>query len=281
MLFSFLRPALFICLLALTGAALGASLFSAGLIAKSEQQVRRATSAYMVRVISPATDDAVTRAATTLAAAPDVRGARPMDAARAAQLLSRWGGRPFNAKDLPPLRLIEVRTTGATDALTMSASFMERLRTAGIAAEVYDSGPLPREGLAPARLAFASGLTITAALTLALAFALAAAGGGGGARATSPVDHGATRRATLAAFGRAGAEAAFLAAAVAVCLALIIAPGMRAAAGDAISFGSMIASLSPWDVLISLGAPLAAGAAGLIGARIGAASGYDAADRLG
>lgn len=281
MLFSFMRPALFACLLALVGAALGASLFAAGLIAKTEQQQRRAMSAYIVRVLNPATDEAVSSAAAALSQTPDVRGARAMDPARAAQLLSRWGGRPFDAKDLPPLRLVEVRTEGTTDTVTMSAALMDRLRAAGIAAEVYDSGPLPTASAASSRLAFFAGISIATALTLALVFALATAAQGERTRATLWADHGATRRATLAAFGRAGAEVAFLAGAAAVLLALIVAPGMRAAAGEAISFSSMIASLSPWDVLISLGAPLAAGAAGLMGARIGAASAYDAADRLG
>lgn len=279
--FSFMRPALFAAVLALVGAGLGIGLFTAGLVARSAQHTQRATSAYTVRVLTPATDDAVTKAAAALAATPDVQTARPMDAARAAALLSRWGGRPFNARDLPPLRLIEVRTTGAKDSVAMGASLTERLRTAGITAEIYDSGPADPAGAAPARLAAAAGVSIAAALALALVIALAAAARAERTRATLWADHGATRRATLAAFGRAGAEVAFLAGAVAVFLALIVAPGMRAAAGEAISFESMIASLSPWDVLIGLGAPLIAGAAGMIGARIGAASAYDAADRLG
>ncbi len=281
MLFSLMRPALFATLLALIGAGLGVGLFSAGMVARSAQQMLRASSAYTVRVLSPATDEAVIKAAAAIAAAPDVRAARPMDAARAAALLSRWGGRPFNARDLPPLRLIEVRTVAAKDAAAMAALLTERLRTAGVAAEIFDSGPPEPAGAVLPRLAAVAGAAIAAVIALAVASALAAAAHAERTRAALWADHGATRRATLAAFGRAGAEVAFIAGAAAVVLALIVAPGMRAAAGETISFQSMIASLSPWDVLIGLGAPLVAGAAGLVGARIGAASAFDAADRLG
>lgn len=279
--FSLTRPALFVSLLVLVGAGLGAGLFSAGIVATSALQARQAASAYTVRIVMPATDDAVTKAALVLAATPDVRAAAPMNAARAASLLSRWGGRPFNAADLPALHLIEVRTVGVTDTAAMAGALKTRLSTAGITADVYDSGPARPQGAVSARNARAAGGAIALAALLALAFATAAAARAERARATLWADHGATRHATLAAFGRAGAEVAFLAGAAALILALALTPGMRAAAGEAISFRSMIASLSPWDVLIGLGAPLAAAAAGMIGARIGAAAAYDAADRLG
>ena len=281
MTFSLMRPALFVSLLLLIGAGLGAGLFTAGIVAASELQTRQAASAYTVRIIMPTTDDAVTKAAEALAATPDVRTAAPMDSARAASLLSRWGGRPFNAADLPALHLIEVRTIGVSDTAAMTATLKTRLSAVGVTADVYDSGPARPQTAVSSRRALAAGGAIGAAVMLALAFATAAAARAERARATLWADHGATRQATLAAFGRAGAEVAFLAGATALVIAFAATPGVRAAAGEAISFTSMMASLSPWDVLIGLGAPLVAAVAGAIGARIGGAAAYNAADRLG
>lgn len=280
MLISFLKPGLFLSLLLLVAVGLTVCLGAAGSAARADLETRRAASAYTVRVLAPASDDAVAKAATALARAPGVRTAQPMDAARAARLLTRWGGRPVNTSDLPPLRLIEVRTAGA-DVASTTALLTETLRTAGVAAEIYDAGPANQAGAVSPRISILAGAAVALAVFAALAFALAAAARAERVRVTLWADLGATRAATLAAFGRAGAEIAFLAGAATVILALAVAPGVRIAAGEAISFGSMIASLSPWDVLIPLSAPLGAALAGGFGARVGAGGAFDAADRLG
>jgi cell division transport system permease protein len=281
MLVSFLRPGLFISFAILIAAGLAVALGASGLAGRAANEAAKAASAYTVRVLAPASEDALAKAVTALAAAPGVRTAQPMDADRAAQLLTRWGGRPINAADLPPLRLIEVRLAEPGDSGRTPALLTERLRTAGVAAEIYDAGPADPGRPAAVRLATIAGAGVCAAFLLALYFAAAAAARAERTRATLWADLGATRAATLAAFGRAGAEIAFLAGAAAVILALVAAPGVRMAAGETISFATMIASLSSWDVLIALAAPLLAAAAASFGARTGAASAFDAADRLG
>lgn len=281
MFVSFLRPGLFMNFAILIAAGLVVALGASGLGARAASETARVASAYTVRVLPPASEDALAKAVTTLSAVPGVRTAQPMDAARAAQLLTRWGGRPINAADLPPLRLIEVRLAEPGDSVSTPALLTERLRTAGVAAEIYDAGPADPGRPAGARLTAIAGAGTCGAILLALYFAAAAAARAERTRATLWADLGATRAATLAAFGRAGAEIAFLAGAAAVILALVAAPGVRMAAGETISFATMIASLSSWDMLIALVAPLLAAAAASFGARAGAASAFDAADRLG
>lgn len=281
MLVSFLRPGLFVGLAILIAAGLAVALGASGLAARAANDIDRANTAYTVRVLPPASDDALAKAVTALTGAPGVRSARPMDAARAAQLLTRWGGRPVSAADLPPLRLIEVRLAAAGDPVRTSALLTERLRTAGVAAEIYDAGPADPGRPAAVQLALVAATGICLALLVAVYFAAAAAARGESVRARLWADHGASRADALAAFGRAGSEIAFIAGAAAVVVALAVAPGVRLAAGEAISFGSMIASLSPWDVLVALATPLTAAAAAAIGARAGAAVAFDRADRLG
>jgi len=280
MLVSFLRPGLFASLFLLVAVGLTVSLGAAGLAARADQERQRIASSFMVRVLAPASDDAVAKAAKALADAPGVRTAAPMDPARAARLLTRWGGRTLSPSDLPPLQLIEVRAAGG-DVGRTTALLTETLRKAGVAAEVYDPGPaVAARPIAP-QLAVMAAATVALAVFASLLFALAAAARAERTRLTLWADLGVTRSATLAAFGRAGSEIAFLAGATTMILALIVAPGVRIAAGEAISFQSMIASLSPVDVLIALSAPLLAALAGGFGARIGAGGAFDAADRLG
>jgi len=281
MLVSFLRPSLFLSLVIVIAVGLAVALGASGLGARSAGEAAKAASAYTVRVLAPASEDALAKAVAALAAAPGVRTAQPMDAARAAGLLTRWGGRPIKAADLPPLRLIEVRLAEPGDSVLTPALLSERLRTAGVAAEIFDAGPADPGRPAAVRLTTIASVGVCGALLLALYFAAAAAARAERTRATLWADLGATRAATLAAFGRAGAEIAFLAGAAAVILALVAAPGVRMAAGETISFATMIASLSSWDVLIALAAPLLASAAASFGARAGAAFAFDAADRLG
>lgn len=281
MLVSFLRPGLFLSLAILVAAGLAVALGAAGLSARATHEAARVASAYTVRVLPPASDEALSRAVSALAAAPGVRTAQPMDAARAAQLLTRWGGKAVNAADLPPLRLIEVRLASPGDPVRTPALLTERLRTAGVAAEIYDAGPADPGRPASIRLAGIAATGICGAILLGLYFAAAAAARTERVRATLWADLGVTRGGALAAFGRAGAEIAFLAGATAVILALIAAPGVRMAAGETISFSSMIASLSSWDVVIAFATPLLAAAAATLGARAGAAQAFDAADRLG
>lgn len=281
MLISFLRPGLFAGLALLIAAALAVALGASGAAARSASETTRAATAYTVRVLPPASEDALTKAVAALTASPDVTSARPIDGARAAELLSRWGGRPIDAADLPPLRLIEVRLAKAGDPVRTPAALTDRLRTAGVAAEIYDAGPADADQPVPARTAVLAGAGVCAALLLALWFAGVAAATRDRVRAAIWADLGADRAATLAAFGRAGAEIAFLAGAAVAILALMAAPGVRMAAGETISFGSMLASLSPWDVLIALSAPLLAASAVSLGSRAGAAAAFDSADRLG
>ena len=281
MVVSFLRPGLFLSLALLIAAGLAIALGASGLSARAAHENARVASAYTIRVLPPASEDTLAKAVTALSAAPGVRTAKPMDAARAAQLLTRWGGKQINAADLPPLRLIEVRLAAAGDPVRTPALLTERLRTAGVAAEIYDAGPADPGRPASVRLATTAGTAVCIALFAALFFAAAAAARTERIRATLWADLGATRVAALAAFGRAGSEIAFLAGAATVILALVAAPGVRMAAGETISFGSMIASLSSWDVLIAFATPLLAAGAASLGARAGAAQAFDAADRLG
>jgi hypothetical protein len=119
------------------------------------------------------------------------------------------------------------------------------------------------------------------AMLLGAAFVARAASRDQRTRTALWADHGASRSAALSAFGRAGAESAFIAGAGAVVLALIVAPPVRALAGEPISHMSMIAALSSTDVMIACAAPLLAALAGAAGARAAAARAFDAADRLG
>lgn len=281
MLVSFLRPGLFLSLLVLVLAGLGAALAASGQTARAARESHRVAGAFTVRVLTPADGKVMTKASAALAAAPGVASAMPMDAARAAQLLTRWGGQPVDEAALPPLHLIEVRAAAAADPVRVASDLADALRTAGVSAEIYDSGPA-RTGSAPmVRIGTYAGLGAGLAAFLAIAFLVAGAAAGDRARAVLFADHGASRGDALAAFGRAGAEIAFLAGAGALLLAFVTAPGVRLLAGETISYGAMISDLSSWDVLLALAAPLAAGLAGLLGARFGAASAFDAADRLG
>lgn len=281
MLVSFLRPWLFVSLAILIAAALAVALGVSGLNARAADERARVASAFTVRVLPPAPEETLEKAVAALASAPGVQSARPMDATRAAQLLSRWGGGQINAADLPSLRLIEVRLAAAGDPVRTPTLLKERLRTAGVAAEIYGAGPADPGRTASSRMVLLAGAAVCAALLLALWFAAGAAARADRVRAILWSDLGAGRSATLAAYGRAGSEVAFLAGATVVILAVLVAPGVRMAAGETISFGSMIASLSPWDVLIVLVTPLAAAATAALGARAGAASTFDQADRLG
>lgn len=281
MFVSFLRPGLFLSLLVLVLAGLGVVLAAAGQTARADREAHRVTGAYTVRVLTPADDKVMTKAATALAAAPGVASAQPMDAARAAQLLTRWGGQPIDEAALPPLHLIEVRAVAAADPVRVAAALADALRVAGVSAEIYDAGPA-RSGQAPAvRIGTFGGVGAALAAFLAVLFVASGAAAADRARAVLFADHGASRGEALAAFGRAGAEIAFLAGAGALILAFVTAPGVRLLAGETISYSAMIAGLSSWDVLLALAAPLAAGLAGLIGARLGASRAFDSADRLG
>lgn len=278
---SFLRPGLFLSLLVLALLGLGLALMSAGAAARAELEAGRVTGAYTVRVLTPAGEDTLAKAAAALAATPGVASAKPMDAARAARLLTRWGGNPVDESALPPLRLIEVRAATDSEPVKVAGALAESLRAAGVAAEIYDAGPAKTEAPAIVRIGVLGGLGAVGAALLAIAFTAAAAARADRIRAKLWADHGAARGLALAAFGRAGAEIAFLAGAAAVLIALLITPGVRFMAGEAISFGGMIVALSPWDLLLAFATPLAATAAGALGARMGAAGAFDAADRLG
>ena len=281
MFVSFLRPGLFLSLLVLVLAGLGVALAAAGQTARAAREAQRVTGAYTVRVLTPADGSVMTKASAALAAAPGVASARPMDAARAARLLTRWGGQPVDETALPPLHLIEVLAAATADPVRLSAALADTLRAAGVSAEIYDAGPAASGPAPTVRIGTFGGAAAALAALLAVAFVAAGAAAADRARAVLFADHGASRREALAAFGRAGAEIAFVAGAGALILAFVTAPGVRLFAGETISYGAMIAGLSSWDVLLALAAPLAAGLAGMIGARVSAARAFDAADRLG
>lgn len=277
MLISFLRPGLLVSLFVLAALGLGLALAGAGAGTRMARDADRLASAYTVRLLSPASDDGMRQAIATLMRVRGVASAAPLDAARAAALLNRWGGDPVDQAALPKLNLIEVTARGDSAASRLA----DALKAAGLRAEVYGSGPADAGPREIARQTMIAGLLGTPAALLALMFAAGAAARTERTRLALWAEHGAARGAVLAAFGRAGAEAAFLAGAAALVAAVIAAPGMRMLAGEAISYGAMISALSASDVLVALATPLAAAAAAALGARFGAAGAFDRADRLG
>ena len=270
--------ALFVATALLAGAALGATLTASAVAANARADATHAAGTLMVRVITPATPSAVTTAAALLRDIPGVSSAKPMDAARAADLLGAWGGAPVDPAALPALHLIEAhRDAGAAP----NAAITEALQSAGIRAELYDAGPSADDGAQAASVAFSAGGLAAAILFVVLLLLYRAAAQAAARTLTVLADLGAARRATLALFGRNAAEFAFGAGGLAAAICAFVAPGVLTGLGEHLSLETMLNRIGAYDAAFALLAPLATALAATIGARLGAARAYDQADRLG
>ncbi|MDX2233960.1 MAG: hypothetical protein NW200_05635 [Hyphomonadaceae bacterium] len=259
----------------LAAAALLSALAGETVAAHAHAAADRAASSLTVRVLSPDADAAVETAAEALRATPGVAFAAPITPARAAQLLEAAGGGPVDPADLPPLRLIEAsRDPAEADDAAITAA----LAAAGVRADLIAA---PAE---PAPAAFwgrAGGLLGTLILGAALALVFHRAARADGQTAALGADLGAARGAILAAYGRSGAEFAFLTGIGAALVVVAGAAGVLSALPVPVSSAVMAARISPMEAAIVLLAPLYAAAAAAWGARSGAAAAFDAADRLG
>lgn len=273
---SFPGAGLFATTLLLALVALGGALAGANLAAHAEAEAARANGLLMVRVLSPATPEGVSTAAAVLRRTPGVTAVRPMDAARAAELLASQGGGAVDPADLPALHLIEVTRAPEADTRIRDA-----LRGTGLRTELYGAEPAGPLSARSAQLAIDAALAAVAALLLAIGLTFSAAAGANGAAAHLGADLGATRPEVLAAYGRTAFATAFAAGAAAAVICTLAAPGVLMTLGETLSLEAMIRRISPVETALVLLAPTLSAIAATLGARAGAARVFDRADRLG
>lgn len=275
---SFRSFTLFAATVLLAAAALGAALTANAVALSARADAMHAAGSLMVRVIAPATTTAVTDAAAILRDIPGISGARPMDGARAADLLGAWGGAPVDPAALPALRLVEARRTAGT---APDAAIAAALASSGIRAEIYGAPPDSGDGARAARIAISAGALAAGILALALLLTFDAAAGAMAPSLAVLADLGLPRGAALSLVGRNAALFALGAGILASLACAFVAPGVLRAMGEHLSVHDMLSRISPAEIALPLLAPLTAAAAAAIGARMGAARAYDRADRLG
>jgi cell division transport system permease protein len=171
--------------------------------------------ALTVRIIAPDSQEAVIQVAERLRTSPGIFAARAMTPEDAAKLLNEWGGPGIQARDLPPLRLIELEVDKSQATTGFAHSLEHQLEAVGYQAEVYGPGQWA-ENWASATIGYRD---IGIALVLALGItALLTAGLVGRARAAADralipplADMGASRGQVAGLFARRGAAEGFLA----------------------------------------------------------------------
>lgn len=238
----------------------------------------------IVRVLAPEGSAGLMAAEAALTEAPHVTRAARMTAARAAELLTEWGGAEVSAEEIPALRLIEIETAPADAGTDVTGDIVAALAQGGVTAEVIGA---PAEvgggGVAPRVRTAALWGAIAFGLVMAIIVSLAARGLAARRRelVTVMCDLGATR---AQAAGRIADEAAVmglyagllggaLAGVGALVVMLLVIPGANA---ETLPTMILPIDLSP-IVIAPLGAAVAAGA----GARSAAAYFHAKAARLG
>lgn len=253
-------------------AALAAALIGDALAAHARADAARAARLATVQLTAPDDDSVAARAAAVLGALPGVRSATPIDRDRAAALIAAAGGAAVDPATLPEPRLVEV----ARDPAVSDAAMIDALRGAGVSGMVFSPEPPP-----PAPLALADFAGLAAALALLAALALALKSGVREQDFALLADLGAARADALAHAGREGFSFGFAAGLAAAVVTAAGAAGVLSVAGHPLSLADMAIRISPTETALVLLAPLAVAAAAMLGARAGAASAYDRADRLG
>lgn len=151
-----------------------ACLAARGVDRNTAQLEAERTGYLIVRVLTPDGDAALSTAASTLIADPRIDHAQVMDAARAQALLQAWVGPSVSARDLPPLRLIEVSLEPEAPApAALQDDLARELQAAGVTAQVIgppENGELDQaRRIRDAAVVGALALSIVMALIVALA----------------------------------------------------------------------------------------------------------------
>jgi cell division transport system permease protein len=238
----------------------------------------------IVRVLAPEGPTGLSAAESALRGAPHVASASVMDAQRAVQLLTQWGGGEVLPEDLPPIRLLEIELRPAGPSVDVSGDVVAALAQGGVTAEVIEAPDATAGGGAVSRVR-------TAALWGAVAFALVMAtivslsARGLAARrrelVTVMCDLGATRgqaagriadeAAVLGLY--AGAVGGALAGVVALVVMLLVIPGA--------TIEALPQMILPIDLAPIIAAPLGTAVAAGAGARAAASYFHAKAARLG
>lgn len=238
----------------------------------------------IVRVLAPEGPVGLAAAETALTEAPHVATAARMTSARAADLLSQWGGGEVTAADVPELRLIELELIPAGPNADVAGDIVAALAQGGVTAEVI-AAPDQTAGGGIAAWVRTAALWGSVAFALVMAIIVSLAARGLAARrrelVTVMCDLGATRAQTA---GRIADEAAVLglyaglvggvlAGFAGLTVMLLVIPGASA--------DTLPAMILPIDLAPIVAAPLGAAVAAGAGARAAAGYFHAKAARLG